>query len=137
MHRKEWWQDPSMSDEILASYFDNLIKSGNIILYIENDIVVGYVEFWRINFEQLGRILCGAKFLAESEDITNGSIAYLANVHVIEEHRLKEPIKILKESFFKRNFHCDYFVGEARRKKHQPFKCFSRKEFLKKYSGVE
>jgi ribosomal protein S18 acetylase RimI-like enzyme len=138
-HKKETWHKDALSDSELEHYFDVLLKKERILMVMDKELVLGYVESWRINFEQLGRILCGERFCAESEDVQTGAIAYVANTHVLPQYRNFGVVSSLKNQFIKQNFTCKYFVGEARRKKHQPFKCFNRSEIIEKYlkEGVQ
>jgi len=128
----ENWHEHKLSEEEARKYFQRLIEKGNIISYTDNGSVVGYVEFWRINYEQWGRIVCGETFSAYTEDIVNGNIAYVANAWIHPDYRRTKIFRMGKMEFFKRNFKCDYFVGEARRKKCGLIKVFKKAELSSK-----
>lgn len=132
-HHRESWHKNGISDDVLRVYFKSVLSKGRILLCMDGERILGYCESWRINFEQLGRILCGAVFCADGENINDGNIAYVANAHILPEYQDGWVYKFLKDAFLKQNYACEYFVGEARRKKHQPFKCFKRRELIKNY----
>jgi ribosomal protein S18 acetylase RimI-like enzyme len=100
---------------------------GRIIIFEIAGEILGYVESWRINFEQFGRIICHAGFPLDTEDIEHGNICYLANTAIHPDYRDSFVVKWLKERFFEQNEDAEYFVGEAIRKKHQPVKVFKNK----------
>ena len=127
----ETWHKHKLSKELADRYHKNLIAKGNILTYIENNELLGYAEFWRINYEQFGRILCMEPFHAETENTTDGNIAYLANIWVSPEYRKGITFKALKMQFFAINYMCKHFVGERRTKKAQLVKVFKREDILK------
>lgn len=128
-HRVEWFQKGyERTDNQLKHYFETMLDKGRMILCIEAGEILGYAESYRLNFEQLGRLVCGEDILVDKEDIETGSIAYLANTDIEPEHRNGPVVKHLKEEFFKQNEDCLYFCGFAERKKHRPWKVFKRKD---------
>lgn len=128
--QEEWWQLHSETLAGITNYHQAMIDKGNIICYVEDGIVLGYCEFWRINFEQFGRLICHQPFIAPFENTTDGNLCYVANVWIHKDYRRGKVFKDLKERFFKLNSHCDLFVGEALRKKTQPIKVLTKKEFF-------
>lgn len=128
--KEEWWQSHTETLAGITNYHQTMIDKGNIICYVDSGIVLGYCEFWRINFEQFGRLICHQPFIAPFENTTDGNLCYVANVWVQKEHRRGKVIKDLKERFFKLNSHCEFFVGEALRKKTKPIKVLTKKEFF-------
>lgn len=127
---KETWHKTKMSYEDAYKYHQTMFDRGNIIIWEKQGIVLGYVETWRVNFEQFGRLVCGCDFYADAEDCQTGKIAYLANTWIHENHRSTNVIKMLKIEWLRKHFVCDYFVGEARRKNCSPIKVFNRKNKL-------
>lgn len=107
---------------------DIALAKGRIIICEFDDKIVGYVETWRITFEQFGRLICKAPFLLDREDIEHGNICYLANTAIHPDYRNSFVVKYLKEKFFEQNSDAEYFVGEALRKKHQPIKVFKNRK---------
>lgn len=126
----ENWRNNFLSDEGSIIYKKRMISRGNFLTYIEGGKIVGYCEFWRITFEQFGRIICHEPFYTDLEDTTSGNIAYVANTWIHPEWRKGYVYKALRNRFFKENFKCDYFCGEALRKKTQPVKVFKREKLL-------
>jgi len=88
--------------------------------------LLGYVESWRLNFEQWGRMVCHVKpFDVGLEDIETGPIAVVANVTIHPAYRSSHVIRELRHLFFEQNAGAKYLVGEALRKKTQPIKVFT------------
>lgn len=125
---EEPWQKNKMPVEEARKYHSNLLDSGNISYYEENEEVLGYVEYWKINYEQFGRIICGEPFSAYLEDVNSGNIAYVANTWIKEDERRGRVVRILKLMFYKNCCSCDYYVGEARRKRTGLIKVFKRED---------
>ena len=132
IYQKESWHKTRLNRTEFDKYTEKLINDSNIIYYEKDGVILGYVEFWRINYEQFGRLICNAPFSAYLENVKDGNICYVANVFILEEHRQSSVVKILKYKFLANNNHCEYFVGEALRKKTQPVKVFNRIEFLER-----
>lgn len=126
----EDWQGEKLSSDEITKYHEALIQKGRISVYAPAGKVLGYVESWRINFEQFGRLVCGETISAYLEDVETGPIAYCANVWVDPEWRQTSVIKFLRTEFFRSNFQCQYFVGHALRKGTQPIKVFKRNDRL-------
>lgn len=125
-YKYEWWHKNRLNKIELDKYHIKLLDNNNIIYYEENGELLGYVEFWRINFEQFGRLICQCPFSAYLEDVQSGKIAYVANVWIKENVRHTHVARVLKLMFFNANENCEFFVGEARRKKSEPVKVFTR-----------
>lgn len=131
--KEEWWHNTKLSYDEAVKYHQKMLDRGNIITYEEKGEVLGYVEVWKLTFEQFGRIICGAEFNPFDEDTTSGYVAYVANIWVHPQQRDSIVIKILRTKFFTYCFKCGYFVGEARRKKCGLIKVFRQPEFFNKY----
>ena len=124
--KEETWHKNKLDHEEAIKYHTRMLDNGNIICYLEDDKLLGYVEFWRINYEQFGRLVCHAPFSGYLEDVTSGNIAYVANTWIHKDHRFTNVYKEMKKLFFKENSHCDYYVGEAIRKKTGLIKVFAK-----------
>ena len=124
--REEYWQSHNETPAGITNYHQIMLDKGNILCYVENGILLGYVEVWFINFEQFGRIICHEPFIAPLENVTDGNIAYLANTWIKPEYRNNSVYRKLKVRFFEISHHCEYFVGEALRKHTQPIKVFKK-----------
>ena len=98
-HEEEPWHQTKLSQEEAEKYFKVLLEKGRIITYTHEESVVGYVETWRINYEQLGRIICKAFFSAYTEDVETGNICYVANIWVHKDFRWK-VLQNLRGRFF-------------------------------------
>jgi ribosomal protein S18 acetylase RimI-like enzyme len=129
----EWWHERKLTEEDAKRYFRKLFLQGNIVYYLSelDNELLGYVESWRINFEQFGRLVCHAPFSAYNENVTGGNIAYLANTWIKPEHRRTNVYRVLRLKFFTANYNCEYFVGRALRKKTQPIKVLTRSQINK------
>ena len=103
-------------------------------MVIEDGRLLGYVAYYRINFEQLGRLVCQLPFNALEENITDGSILYLIDVTIDPEHRSTHVIKQLRDMLFSKNADCEFFIGHAiYKKRSQPIRVFKRTDIMKKY----
>ena len=130
---EEGWHKNKMSEEEAHNYHKKMLERGNILTYLEDDEIVGYVEVWKINFEQFGKLICQVPFSGLYEDVSSGYIAYVANTWIKESVRNTKVIKILRAKFFNFCHDCAFFVGEAERKKSGLVKVFRQPEFIRKY----
>ena len=126
---KESYHERKLSREEAVKYFTRLLENNNILFYEHEGQVLGYVEFWRINYEQLGRIICKQPFSAYLEDITNGDICYLADIWIDPDYRDGKILKIFKLGFFQRNYNCKFFVGEPIAKHKNTVKIYRRSDY--------
>lgn len=126
----ENWHTAKLSRMEAWKYHERLLNDGNIITISDGDMLCGYIEFWRISYEQFGRIICGEPFSAMHENVLNGQIAYVANTFIKENFRNGEVYKLLRNRFFEFNKDCTHFCGIARRKKSAPVKVFKRHEIF-------
>lgn len=131
-YQHEWWHDSKMSKEEAYKYHEKLLTNGNIITYVDGLRVLGYVEVWRVTYEQFGRILCRAPFSSYLENVTGGYIAYVANTWISEGYRKTGVAKWLRNEFFKQNYGAKYFCGEARRKRTGLLKVFKKEDLKSK-----
>ena len=129
-YESEWWNEKKLDRQEAWKYHDKLLRMGNIITVQDGDTLCGYGEYWRLSFEQFGRIICGEHFSAFNEDVQTGQIAYVANVYVKPEYRKGTTIKLLRNRFYEINQLCTHFVGEARRKRSEPVKVFKRESLI-------
>lgn len=119
-------------------YFQEMILRGNILAEVnDKDGLLGYVEHWRINFDQFGRIICKAPFWTMEENTTDGNIAYLANIWIKSEYRHTFVLKQMESAFFDANNSCEYYAGMAQRKRTGLVKCFKKSELKSSmFTGV-
>ena len=116
-----------MSREDSIHYHDTLLNSGNIIIVRDGETVVGYVEFWRLSYEQFGQVICGEQFSPLDQDVQSGQIAYCTNTFIKKEYREGPVHSMLKKRFFEANTLCTHFCGQ-RTSKSEPLKIFKRNE---------
>ena len=125
-YQEEWWHKSRISREEAYKYHKKLLDQGNIILYVEEEKVVGYAEFWRVNYHQWGRMVCGETLSGYLENITDGNICVVHNVWIKKDAQRGKVFKDMMRRFYALNSHCDYYVGHALRKRTQPIKVFKR-----------
>lgn len=123
---EENWHEKKLSYLEAYRYHLHLLKTGNIIYFEEMNEILGYCEFWKINFEQFGRLVCHAPFSAFLEDVQTGNICWVANVWIRKDVRRSDVFDFLKKQFYFLNRDCEYFGGHALRKKTQPIKVFKK-----------
>lgn len=125
----EYWHTRKLSSDESDRYHQIMIERGNIIWSEDKEgFLLGYCEFFRINFEQLGRLICHAPFYNLDENTTDGNICLVHNGWIRPEYRFSFVIEDIKKEFFEKNKHCDYFVESALRKKTQPIKVFKKED---------
>lgn len=112
----EFWHTHKLSEEAANEYHKRLLMQGNIITVVDDKDLLGYIEVWKINYEQLGRLLCGVKFYVYDEDIGSGNIAYISNMYIVENLRHSDVYKRLYTRFLERYGDCSYIA--SKRTKH-------------------
>lgn len=126
--------DHPMSDSEIDRYHAYLLSNNAISMVFEGERLLGYVSYYRINYEQLGRLVCQLPFNAIQEDIVSGNILYLIDITIDPEYRGTKVIKELKQMFFERNADCEFFIGHAiYKKRSQPIRVFKKTEIMQKY----
>ncbi len=129
-------QEVYLDEKRARQVFQILLDRGRLHLHTDlGGNLLGYGESLRISFEQLGRIVCREDFYAnlENEDIEHGSIAYLVSVTIHPGWRLGHVFKILRNDYFTKNHDAEYFIGHSMKKKHSPWKIFTRNEAYRKW----
>lgn len=110
-HVCENWHTKKLSYPQSEEYFIRLLSQNNIVVFMDNNILSGYIEFYRITPEQWRRIIDKEDFYAFDENITDGEICYVNAIYIYEKYRRTECIGCLKQLFFELNKGCRYFVG--------------------------
>lgn len=113
-------------------YFERLIMNGNIITYIQDGELLGFLEFWRISYEQWGRICCYIS-LAHDEDLLSGNICLIANMWIKPDLRNGETFLHLGRTFLEKNKDATHFAAQQHQKVHKRFQIYTREEVLKHY----
>jgi ribosomal protein S18 acetylase RimI-like enzyme len=99
-YNEEFWHRNKMPYQTAYSYHKTMFDKGNIIVNVQDEKVLGYVEFWLINEEQLSHILDDGKFCGDTEDTENGDICYVANMWIDPQYRNNGIIKQFKREIF-------------------------------------
>ena len=123
-----------VSQEQQRKYFSYVLEQHRIHTYGTHDNLLGYLESWRLDFQQWGRLVCSAPFNIYEEDITKGEVCYLPNIWIHPDYRRSSIFKQFKRDFFRSNLDAEYFVGKALRKKTQPIKVFKKQEAYEKWA---
>jgi hypothetical protein len=123
------------SDDEIDRYHERLLDCDSIrTVFTPTGRLMGYVAYYRLDFDQLGRIICQIPFNALNENIDWGPICYLIDVTIDPEFRHTDVYKTLKLQFFQKNYNAQYFIGHAiYKKRSQPIRVFKRTEFMNKY----
>lgn len=131
---QENWHEHKLSKEDSDAYHERLLMQGNIITYIENNELLGYLEFYRINFEQFGRMVCDINIPVFEENILDGNIALVKNMWITSEKRHSEVFEFLSAMFLSRNRDADFFVAFRRTKHSEPLLVYSRDDLKHLYN---
>ena len=89
----------ALSKEELEIYYTKMLKDNRIEYILENREVVGFMESWRLDYEQLGRVVCWKDFNAMKENIKDGKIVYICDVWVKKTKRDGIIFNILLKNF--------------------------------------
>jgi hypothetical protein len=128
----ENWHKVKLNKEESNKYHERLLMQGNIITYVTDGVLEGYLEFYRINYEQLGRILCDIQ-LGDNEDLLTGNIAFINRMWIKEEFRNTRIFNTLGALFLERNKDAHIFATIQQHKHHKPFQVYTRDELIKFY----
>lgn len=109
-YKYEYWHKNKMPYDVAYSYHKTLLENGNIIVHIKDGKVLGYVEFWKITPEQIQKVI-NENFNADTENIKDGEVCYVANCWIQPEYRNNGVYKILKKKLFDAN-DSPYYVGQ-------------------------
>lgn len=132
-HNFETWHKQKLTREQSNEYHERLMINGNILTYIKSGELIGYLEFWRINFEQLGRLVCGQPVLTDIEDLLSGNIAYINNMWINPDDRGGFAFEFLASMFLSRNKDAEFFVAFRNLKHNKPIQVYKRDELIKLY----
>ena len=130
----EYWHNNKLSEEQANLYHERLLVNGNILTYVRNDKLYGYLEYWRISSEQLGRIVLGVPILTDVEDISNGPICYINNTYIDYSYRNGEAFEMLSTMLLVKNRDAEFFVACRNNKHAKPIKVYSRNDLIKLYT---
>lgn len=125
----EDWHVARLTRHKANEYHERLIMQGNIITVIENNALIGYVEVWKIDYEQLGRLFCELPFDPSDENINDGTVAYIANLWCDPAKRSNQINSRLFQEFIARFKDCDFVAGRRTNRNHS-FKSYPMAQIL-------
>jgi hypothetical protein len=119
---------PNVNHYDLAQYYNKLVDEDKIIVEWDSDRdVVGYVEYFRLNYAQFGWMICNGTIDIFKHSISGGNIAYLANILIRPMERKTRVIRKLKKRFFELNRDADFITGSKNGKRYKPIAVFKNK----------
>ena len=130
----ETWHKTKLSEHEANLYHERLLMQGNILTYVREGVLLGYLEYWRINTEQLGRIICNIPILTDIEDINNGPIAYINSMYIDPDYRNGEAFEMLGTMFLVKNRDAKVFVACRNLKHNKPVQVYSRADLIRLYT---
>lgn len=130
---KENWHKSKLSKEEADHYHERLLMNGNILTYVTNGELLGYLEFWLIDFSQFGRLVCNQPIMTDTENLLNGNIALINNMWVAENERGALAFDMLAAMFLARCNNAEFYCAFRRVKRHQPIQVYSRAEIMKHF----
>lgn len=130
---KEPWRKIPLTREQLNEYHERLMINGNILTYIKGGILLGYLEFWLIDYSQFGRLVCNQPIMTDKENLLDGNIALINNMWISEEDRNGDAFEMLSAMFLTRCKQADFYVAFRRVKRHQPIQVYTRDEIMKHF----
>lgn len=127
-------ENPMSSVEAIQRYHSWLLEKDLIRVIMPGCRLLAYISYYRLSFEQLGRMVAHENIDCYNEDLEHGPICWVTDVTI--DQSCKEPWvpKELKRLFFEKNQDADFFIGHAiYKKRSQPIRVFKRTDFLKRY----
>ena len=106
--------------------------NGNVITYVQDGELLGFIEFWRLDFSQWGRI-CANMTLTHDENLTEGPVCLISGMWIKQDLRNGETFLFLGRTFLEKNKDAEHFSAMQAHKHHKPLQVYSRNEVLKHY----
>lgn len=113
-------------------YFERLLMNGNVITYIQDGELLGFIEFWRLSYDQWGRI-CSNLTLTHDEDLIEGPVCLITRMWIKQDLRNGEAFLYLGRIFLDKNKDTTHFAAQQPLKRHKPLQIYSRDEVLRHY----
>lgn len=129
----EYWHKNKLTREQSNEYHERLMMNGNILTYVADDKLIGYLEFWLIDYSQFGRLICNQSIMTDKENLLDGNIALINNMYIDENDRNGEAFETLAAQFLSRCKDAEFYVAFRRVKRHQPIQVYSRDEIIKHF----
>ena len=112
-YSEEPWHHVRMHPDVAMEYHLSQLERGAIKVVTEMDVVLGYIQVFKITQEQVNRLLQHLPFNESTENITSGDIAFIHNLYIDKNFRgrTRETFKKLREIFFEYVKGCTSVVG--------------------------
>lgn len=114
-------------------YYLYITNNDSVLTYYYGNTLIGYLEYWILDFEQLGRLICYTDFNIYEEDIAYGPICYVSDIWSKDAIRNKGLFKTMKRDLLLKNPGQDFIVGESFRRQRHPCKVYNRDEATKRW----
>jgi len=131
--KKETWHTSKLSKEDADLYHRTLLMMGQIFTYVSDNELIGYLEVWRINREQLSRLVLNEKVYALGEDISTGEIAYINNMWISPDERGGHVFNTLSNLFLEKHKDANFFIAFRSTKHNKPMQVYKRDELIRLY----
>lgn len=123
----------ALSDIEAERYYTKMVNDGRIEYVLQNDELVGFLESWRLTYEQAGRVLCWKDFNAVEENVKDGGIIFLVDIWVKEGYRDGTINKVLINAYKEANK--DVHSGFSKRHNGKYIRVYNKENFYKLKEG--
>ena len=113
-------------------YFERLMMNGNIITYVQDGELLGFLEWWAITPEQFGRVCLNIP-INHQEDLLNGEICLITRMWIIPDLRNAQTFISLGTQLLRKNMTATHYVALQYHKHWKPIQVYTRSEILKHY----
>ena len=93
---KEKFHRKLLSHNDAALYFSRAIATKNIVFEVIDQNIVGYLEIWRLDKEQLAKIVNYENIDSLHENLTRGEFVFIAGLYIDKAYRRKSIVQKLK-----------------------------------------
>ena len=112
---KELWHKTKLTPEIAKEFYEKLYNNGNIIVELDGDKVIGYIEVWSLKYDDAIKVIDDEPFFAMDEDISSGDYCYIASIYIDKEYRKQAKkscnmVLTLKKKAEKMNPQCSVVI---------------------------
>lgn len=109
---KELWHKTKLSPEIAREFYEKLYNNGNIIVELDGDRVIGYIEVWSLKYDDAIKVIDDKPFFPMDEDISSGDYCYIASIFIEKEYRkqARNMVLTLKKKAEKMNPQCSVVI---------------------------
>lgn len=129
----EFWHRNKLSKKEADQYHERLLMNGNILTYVVKGELLGYLEFWLIDYSQFGRLVCNQPIMTDVENLLDGNIALINNMWIAENERGLLAFDMLAAMFLARCKDAEFYCAFRRVKRHQPIQVYTRNEIMKHF----